>query len=243
MRTGTIEDIRGIHAEKDIAVVGSSPTVSLFKGIEDVSIAVNGAAHLFPSTDYFMCMDGRSPRRDWFYASGGARIVVSFVAPFDKIIYPDEGVRQRLQKNLADHFGLSYQGEDMLIDGIEKDFGKGYNFLPNVAPTNPHVLFNVESDFNLINRDQTKFVRGASVSGAALQAAFLMGARRIHLYGCSFDNNNGSNYCYTPRNGEDGTTQPYHADGMNTLISRVQRFGVDVYVHGPSNLTEGTRVE
>lgn len=241
---GSVESIRKKHAGKDIAVVASGPSSVSFSGREDVSIAVNGAAELFPATDYFVCMDGRSPRRAWFNTPSGARILSSYVIPFSAAAYPDARARHHVQEELAAWLNKPFMGEEELLDVLIETYDpRLWSFTPSLEPACPHVYFNVGEDFSLVSRDQELIIHGASVSGAALQIAFLMGARNIHLYGCSFDNDGGARYCYHPKESEHGKTEPYHVPNMDRLIGIVGRLGVDVYVHGPSRLTRGINLQ
>jgi len=221
-----IDRYRNRHAGQPIAVLGSGPTLDLFTGTEPVAIAVNGAAACAVPYQYFVCGDIQSPRRSWFYASrrhDARRIVASFLAPLDKVLYPSAGLRVRLRLDLAWRAGR------------RRSLVSLYDYVPFAEPAAEHGWFHYAvPDFPHTAEDfgrllaAGRLLHGATISGVAMQIALLMGASAIHLYGCSMDNDAGNNYCLP---GSKGRTTPLQRSNLASLIALIRGTGVDVVVH------------
>lgn len=156
-------------------MLGSGTSLALWRGKEDVAIAVNGAANVKLPYQYFMCGDGRSPQRDWFRASEGraTRLIAAFLTPYDPILYPS--------------------GTSRLILKACLKFSERYAFTPPLRPRSQHAWFRYEPrpiaahDDLILTREPRPLLHGATISGVALQVALVMGAAEIALYGCDLD--------------------------------------------------------
>ncbi|MCR4284741.1 MAG: hypothetical protein NUV97_01695 [archaeon] len=229
-----IQDFRGIHDGATIAILGSSPTIQLYNGREDVAIAVNGASICDTikeyGADYFVCGDKMSPWRAWFGGSREtcrSRLLAPFVAPYDSQVIPDESERTVLASQLEENvFHQEEKGGDI---GFSPDFTR-------IAV--PHGVF-VYSELwdQKIHKGQEKFCRGGTISGVAAQIALVMGAKEVHLYGCSFGKPDPSGRHYGYDNGnEPGGIDSFHPIKMDYILSRLVEEGVDVFSHGFTNL-------
>ena len=252
-----IQQYRDHHKGLKIAVLGPSPTLRLFDGKEDITIAVNGTVNIFDSPDHFLCFDEHSPTRDWFYRAQQTtpRIIASYLSPFDERLYPDRGVREDLRNKLADAIGIA---RDSSIDVFVSKLGEQsrmspdtnvdfacYGFEPDVDPVEPHDYFmlgGLEGIGN-IHKDQERLHSFATASGAALQLAYVMGASEIHLYGCSMDNPDGKTYVYRVPPGEEGGIPNNLRSNLDRAIKRVMEQGVPVFIHGPSKLNNGIKLD
>lgn len=232
---GTIDKFRRIHNGAKIAVLGSSPTLGLYKGEEDISIAVNGAVLFLDNSskiDYFMCGDKESYKRRWFLSSkefDATRIVSSFVLPYDKIIIPNPQERKTLQEKLNKFY---------------EDGGHHIDFtLDNYILNSRHGFFYYSRPWNQkISRRQNKLSKSSTIAGVASQMAFIMGASEIHLYGCSFSDVDGKHYCYDPKE-DHGEIKWWQPTTMDFTLSQIVRLGTKVYSHGPTNLRIPERIE
>jgi hypothetical protein len=63
-----VSTLKNCFAQSKLAILGSGPSLSFFRGGYDCTIAVDGAALGF-NYDYFMCGDVQSPKMPWFLAS------------------------------------------------------------------------------------------------------------------------------------------------------------------------------
>ena len=220
-----IDLLKGKHSGKSIAVLGSSPTINLYRGEEDVSIAVNGSVlcDSVRHADYFLCGDRKSHRRRWFEPSfqiARHRVVPTFVAPYDPVVIPDSELRRVLVEALraAQH---------------HKQFVH-----QSLHPSPGHTIFQYAPFWreHTISPSQTRLCSGATIAGVAIQLAFLMGAREIHLYGCSFGTPPGQPHYGYDNKGEAGGIGPHHLPNMNDMISQIISQGTNVYSHGWSSL-------
>lgn len=227
-----IDKFRGIHPKSSIAILGSSPTIKLYKGEEDISIAVNGVVMCnLPNTpEYYMCGDKESFRRTWFEHSktkARTRIVATFVAPYDSLVLPNENERSKLQKILdTDEFHMS-------------DKGGNIKFSPDFEEIEePHGIFKYADIWEeKINPDQKRLCRGGTISGVATQMAMIMGAKEIHLYGCSFGKPpKEEHYAYDNKK-EPGGINKNHPIVMDYILSMINLYGIKIYSHGYSNLS------
>lgn len=227
--TTNLGKFRGLHHGQEMAVLGSGPTLNLYEGTPALSIAVNGASEIHRPYTYFICGDKHSPERPWFTASEkwqATRIVASFVAPFDPILYPDPNLRADLQ------------ADGRFVDGCFED----YSYEPPIKPIEPQAVFRYDpvaihhrSELP-ISRDQETLLYGGSIAGVAVQFAFIMGASKIHLFGCSMDNEAGSNYASFLTQGNLGRTLPSQIVALRRIITSVGDLGTQIEIHGPSPL-------
>ncbi len=220
-----IELLKGKHSGESIAVLGSSPTIDLYRGEEDVSIAVNGSVlcDSVREADYFLCGDRKSNKRSWFEPSfkiARHRVVPTFVAPYDPAVIPDSKVRRVLVEALhaAEHY------KQFVHDSLQ--------------PAPGHTIFQYAPFLRepTISPSQTHLCSGGTIAGVATQLAFLMGAREIHLYGCSFGTPPGQPHYGYDNKGEAGGIRRHHLSNMNDMISQIISQGTKVYSHGWSSL-------
>lgn len=232
-----IDKFRYIHKGMSFAILGSSPTINIYRGQQDISIAVNGAVLCDPveRADYFMAGDKNSPYRRWFeesYKKAKTRIVATFVAPYDKIVCSSFDQRKKFQNMLeADYFHQS-------------DPGGNIRFSPDgLVPSGDHGIF-VYADIweEKICIDQKRLCRGGTISGVAAQMAMVMGAKEIHLYGCSFGDTNRKHYGYDNKE-EPGGIDPNHIFTMDYILSRIKLSGVEIFAHGHTNLRLPKKIE
>jgi hypothetical protein len=223
-----IAALKNRHCGSSIAVLGSGPSLARYTGDCDAAIAVNGAAASDRDYQYFVCGDRRSPERAWFLSSqarGATRIVASFVAPYDPVLYPDADVRRRLQADLAVHRQRWSR------------FGKGFVFgyRPAEVPVGAHAWFRYGRSVSprSVRRlgrvppgDSPRFLRGASIAGIALQLAAYMGAGEVRLFGVDFDNFDGHTYLDPSLN--TGVTKAHHPGNFALLVDQVERLGTPV---------------
>lgn len=217
----SLDSIRAKHRGDTIAILGSGPSLASFTGAQSIAIAVNGAAFSKIPYHYFVCGDALSPQRSWFLAStmyDATRIVSSFVAPHDPLLFPAVEVRRRLQRQTA--FDL-------------------YEYEPDAMPTPPHLWFQYESApisrFDQLSFDAsaTRLFHGATITGVALQLAVIMGAKEIHLYGCDFSNRTGFDYLL-PTTERGGVSTELQRRSFQKLVDAAQRRGVRV-INAASN--------
>jgi len=222
-----IQRYRDSHKGSSIAILGSGPTVELYKAKEDLAIAVNGAAKIERPFDIFMAGDNSSPHMDWFLAADTIRMVSSYVSPYDPFLYPDEADRVELQADLGDHIEHNYAEKFPFV-----------RFVPDISPQEPHVYF-LFGGMGIgyikdIKPDQEFMYWGGTISAIALQMAMVMGADDINLYGCGFDNDSGKNYHYPTE--DKGATSLEQRMIMQATIDRIREMGKNINIHGPSRL-------
>ncbi|MFO0679419.1 MAG: hypothetical protein U0169_23030 [Polyangiaceae bacterium] len=216
---------RGIHANATVAILGSGPSLVDYRGSESVAIAVNGGAFTDRPYTYFVCGDRNAPGMPWFHESerrGIPRIVSSFVAVRDPVLYPRARTRLALRLELAVHSLRP---------------GAYHSFEPSTRPVAPHAWFRYreaafpESDDEIFRSvEDGRFLHGATIAGVALQMAWLFGASRIRLYGVGLDNDTGDRYAHAGRSR--GRSTPLQRTLLSRLASAVERRGVPVEVHG-----------
>ena len=230
-----LDAFRARHRGASVAVLGSSPTIGLYRGQEDVTIGVNGSAIALRDghrMDYFMCGDRESPARRWFLASerfGAIRFVSSHVLPFDPLVIPGAKERQKLQGQLKAFVGAG---------------NRDWRFrLKSYPIRTKHSFFEYKHPWEQrVSHRQRMFAKGGTISGMAVQMALVMGASSIHLYGCSFEPVDGVHYGYDSA-GELGQIKFWQPIGMDFILSQVLRLGVRVFAHGPTSLRMVERVE
>ena len=216
-----------------VAILGSGPSLRLYRAEDPFAIAVNGAALCQRPYQLFMCGDLYSARRPWFYGScrhRARRLVSSFVAPQDKVLYPDKHVRrvQRIRLGISKLRGL-----------CRRSFLPVYDYAPSAKPTRGHGWFqysaeNVKeglSDFDA-KMETGRMMHGATIAGVALQAAVCLGALRIRIYGVSMDNNAGGNYFRTDLQG--GRSTELQRESFRLLLATVRGIGIEIDLIGSS---------
>lgn len=223
-----LASLKNRHQGQCIAILGSGPSLLDYGGDAEVSIAVNGAAAIDHSYDYFMCGDKRSPARPWFQLSrkcGATRIVSNVLAIQDPLLYPDEGVRKKLQQDFQDH-----KRRYSLLGEPAK-----FAYRPKVPPIHPHLYFKWGGSINRLSPLRLKwwlagssprFLVGASIAGVALQMAAFMGARQVVLYGVELSNFDGQTY-FDPA-GNEGRTKAHHANNFAKLSEFMRKRGIEV---------------
>ncbi len=209
-----------------VAVLGSGPTLRLYRAEEPFAIAVNGAALCDLPYHLFMCGDLYSARRPWFYGSrahGAQRLVSSFIAPQDKVLYPDKRVR-RVQ--------LIKLGFSKVRAWCRHSFLPLYEYVPSAKPTRGHGWFqySVETVKEGVSNFDTKMetgrmMHGATIAGVALQAAVCLGARTIRIYGVSMDNDAGNNYFRKDLKG--GRSTEVQRESFRVLLAKVRGLGIE----------------
>lgn len=220
---------RDAHAGCAVAVLGSGPTLARFTGQQPVAIAVNGAATHGVPYQYFVCGDPASPWREWFYGSRrhqARRLVASFVAPRDALLYPRRQTRarlrlQRLPRSLAARLQGSMAPLYDYAPGARPVPGHGwFQYVAHEFPAHPDALRD--------GLQQGRVLHGATIAGVAVQIAVVMGAAAIHLYGCAMDNDAGGHY---HRPGSVGRTTPRQRANFAALLGWVAQAGVAVVNH------------
>lgn len=216
----------GAHRGETIAVLGSGPSLASFAGREPIAIAVNGAAACDVPYRYFTCGDIEAPQREWFYGSRrhrARRIVASFLAPSDEVLFPSALTRARLRLARLPR---------MVQARLQSSLDPLYDYRPSVSPASGHGWFRYyEREFPTSEEElraclgAERLAHGASIAGVAVQLALLMGAGAIQLYGCSMDNDAGDNY-HLP--GSSGRTTPLQRENFQRLLSWVRGAGVSV---------------
>ncbi len=216
-----LDSLRGKHRGQSVAVLGGGPSLGNFEGRQDVAIAVNGAALLPRRYDYFLCGDESAPKRSWFQASAqwnATRVVSSFVAPWDPLLFPDSETRLRLQAALP------------LRRTSTAPF---YEYEPNATVSPPHIWFQYEhppvSRFHDLpfDRNAGRFFHGATIAGAAVQLAAVMGAAEIHLFGCDFSNRTGLDY-FLPTKEAGGVSSQVQIDSFAKVLRQAEKLGIHV---------------
>lgn len=231
-----MNELRGAHRGTRIAVLGSGPTLAMYAGQVDLAIAVNGAAHCEAPYQYFTCGDVNSPMQSWFYASrkhSARRIIASFLAPMDTILYPDIGAREAMLSDLASVTSTTAESTSL----------PPYEYIPSVAPSDGHRWFQYAFRRNAFAEELVlegvrtgRLLPGATIAGVALQMAAIMGASEVHLFGCSMDNDCGDNYLH--RGMSSGSTKETQRVNFAAAIRAIRTIGVEVEIHGESRLNE-----
>jgi len=229
-----IKNLRGRFNGLDIAILGSGTTMDLYEEREDIAIAVNGASLTEKTYHIFLAGDRTSPDMDWWMASEDeekevipARIISSDLSPYDPILYPNKEERQRLQE---EHKKF-----------IEGNKGKEYpyvHYAPNIPPEKPHLFFRFGGFGNIekISPKQEVMYWGGTISAIALQLSLIVGAKRVNIYGCGFDNVTGTNYCYTCPKDQKGATTEEQRKIMQKTIYKAREKGIKVNIIGESKL-------
>ena len=154
------------------------------------------------------------------------RIIAAQIASMDSFLYPPE-FDDELPARLA----------------LKRPFQRVMR-LPQ--PRTPHLFYFVslptESCLRDLEQRKAKtLLAGATISGQAVQLAYLMGAARIDLYGCSFSESTSRkppHYFYRATPGQIGVVEKRQLEAMNRLLSVVRGQSVRIVVHGPTALSE-----
>lgn len=243
----TMFDLINLHPEKSIAIVGSAPSATIFKHVEDVIIGVNGGSKLISPNDYFLSLDERAHTRSWFkeLPESITCIVQAQSAIYSEKFYPED-IRKKYQKKLDGYINSNPSELRILSDGFKliPANSLAIQYLLNVPePKKPHQIIRGVTQDEPISRNQKRINWGGTSACGALQIAHMMGAKEIHLYGIEFSNNvtddasyMGDKYFYKPNPEETGRTLPSQREFMDKVIKEVMMQGTLVYSHGPTHL-------
>jgi hypothetical protein len=230
-----------------IGVLGSGPTLSEYQekinSECDVVIACNGSLlaldpdmHLI---DYFVCGDLLAPKRSWFHSSSKfqnkdnancIRLVPAFLLPFDELALPDINQRNFIKKSFNKFVNNANDCSDYIYFNVDIGNIKLSDcIIFNYAEMLPRNINEIASKNNLV-------FRGATISGVAAQMAYKMGANKIVLFGCGFDNSDsGKNYAYDASN-EKGYISEIQLINMDFILYHLIRAGVQVTCYGKTRL-------
>jgi hypothetical protein len=215
-----IKSLHNLYKGATIAVVGSGPTATNYtQGKVDVSIGVNGAAKFCSNPradkfDYFMCGDVKSSTFDWFnIVCSRVRVIAKLTAAPDKILYPDA-----------------------LFPNIKRDAvpTAKQNSIILPLPIKPHLTFIYKWwKPDRLKNDMNYLMFGGTISCCAVQLAYIMGAAKIVLYGCSFTSTGNHYFYYTRR---PGTISDSQRAVMSMVISEIKKRGVKIEAVGHTML-------
>jgi hypothetical protein len=235
-----ITELKDRFRHGKLAVLGSGPSLSLFRGEYDCAIAVNGGALCDHSYDYFMCGDFQSPHRAWFLGSTrvrATRLIANFIAPFDPIVVPELKHRELMQELPIFRRKFSLRSR-LSYHRFRKYRDDYYRFQPIIDPCPPHQYFyynpfsttaDVQPITSAFQGDSPRFYFGATIAGVALQLASYMGAAEIHLYGVDMNNFDGKTYLHPEKNS--GRTAEIQVRRMAWLTKEIQQTGTRVIFH------------
>lgn len=215
-----LQELIGKHQKLTIGVLGSGPTLNNFKDdineLCDIVIACNGSVNVLDPKkhyiDYFMYYDGASFSRDWFKKSNDF-----FQSPKQNSKIPFLFKKNRTIR-------LESEVEEYKYD---EDI-KRYYYDAIEIPSN--IDFKIKFGGKLVYNFCT-------VSGIAMQVAYHMGASRINLFGCSFDNDSGQNYAYIPQRLDIGQTSNYQRKAMDKIITKIRAKRIEVVSYGRTRLS------
>ncbi|MCA9497077.1 MAG: hypothetical protein KC589_09100 [Nanoarchaeota archaeon] len=218
------EELLGIHTGKTIAVLGSAPSLNDYKdrinSESDIVIACNGSIlALDPEehfVDYFAWYDGRVSSRSWFNLS------------------------ENFLVSGSDRLGNFYDGTKKIcsrLTNIEPISNFENNLLGDKYLYQIINISNISSDFSLnLIKEDFLFHNFCTITGIASQMAYKMGASRINLFGCAFDNLCGRNYAYEPDRNELGNTSKEQRDNMDLVLRAIKKKDIEIVSYGPSSL-------
>lgn len=233
LRPWIAKSLELIQPQPVVAVLGSGPSLRLYRAEEPFAIAVNGAALCDQPYHLFMCGDLASARKPWFYGScrhGAKRLVSSFIAPHDRVLFPKVCVRS---------MELVRLGFSKLRGRCRRSLLPIYEYEPRALPTrghgwfrySPHSVVEAIPDFDA-KMDSGRMMHGATIAGVALQAAVCLGALTIRVYGVSMDNGVGGNYFRPDLRG--GRSTELQRQSFRLLLARVRELGITVDLVGSS---------
>ena len=223
-----LERLRLRHHGATIAIVGSASTATLYDPSDsDISIGVNGAALLGHRFDYFACADRMAPERDWFAVNcAPCRVIARAIASCDRQLYPD-----RFDIFLPHREAFAFEDQDKAM-------------LPEPVP--PHCIYTMlpvnDANFSaLAEREASGLMAHATITGQAVQLAWLLGAAHLRLYGCRFSTETSGrpfHYFYRAEPSQTGQISARQRDTMDRYLALLRRLGVRVTSHGETCLTE-----
>lgn len=153
-----IQKFKDIHEGKTIAILGSSESLALYKGEEDIAIALNGGVMTDYKVDYFMSYDRRCKNHEYYTAKPEIpRIIGATLAVQDKLLYDE--IRN-----------VSYRSDP---------------WLDNNPPKAPHTFFYYEwyKSPPIFTKEKNILSHKGSIAHPAFELAWMMGANKIHIYG------------------------------------------------------------
>lgn len=241
-----LKDMQGIYDRKSIAILGPGPSAALYKGKEDVTIAVNGGVQLLGDEGYFLSMYKAIQFRSFFrkVSSKIIHILRPHSAIYSKVFYNKSDRQHFIQIN--NEYMEQHPEQTQLFNG-NRFVSKEYEFMPHFLDELPghhlHLLVRRVQDNIKISRDQSMLTQQGSSSSTAIQLAFIMGAEQIHLYGVGFTYNEASSdkeksqYFYTPPASESGGPSliKYKKD-IDKIILAIMSENCMVFSHGYSTL-------
>lgn len=210
---------------KHVAVLGSGPSLLKYSGVEPFAVAVNGASLYEQRHHLFVCGDLKSPTRSWFYGGQPAkRLVASFLAPRDAILFPEVAVRRCELRRLRWASVKALWQQSMT---------PYYDFRPKAKATKGHGWFCYTRDafvpalHNLPSYlERGTLLHGATISGVAVQIAACLGAEKISIYGVSMDNDSGQHYFRSGLVGD--LTKTTQRTNFALLLDKVRAMGVQI---------------
>jgi len=217
-----LDRLRRRHCGDTVSIVASGPSADLFKD-GAVTIGVNGAAFLKHKFDYFLCGDKNSYTKDWFSIDCSyVRVIARLVASMDRILYPDDKFPSLERLAVPQH-------EQRRI-----------KHLPEPVP--PHLTYKyLWYGKGRLNEDVNFLMFSGTISCCAVQLAYIMGAKKIELYGCDFHHSRRSHYFYESKQGQVGRVRPSQREIMDKMLKEVMDKGVKVSIFGQTRLTQFNR--
>lgn len=211
--------VRSRHFGSTIGVLGSGPTLNQFRdkinSLCDIVIACNGSVlALNPSShtiDYYLYYDWRVTTKDWF----GKHQSFYTSQNIPSLLRPLIGKRPKLLMPLQEICENVPISEDV------------YYYNHRVVDSNHFSLDNNHIIYNY-----------CTVVGVGVQFAYKMGASKICLFGCSFDNDSGRNYAVASNTDNDGLTSLYQRKRMDAIIKKIKHEGIKVISFGKTRLEE-----
>lgn len=250
-----LDRIRDIHKGKSFAVLGSAPSLlSYFNRKEDVVIGVNGAGYVLETGDYFLSGDERAYHRSWFKS---LKEGITLILRPQSAIYSDKLYQGNLQSSLIKQFEKFMQDNPSCVQSFgDLKWIASLNELSDVffeelpVCIEPHIVLKTVSTDEPISRNQKKINVGGTSACMAVQVAYVMGAKEIHLYGVEFSNDisqgnlySAGNYFYDAKNNETGMTLPSQRKVIDSIIKKIIEKGTNVFSHGPTNLENSIKLE
>ena len=201
--------------QSEIAIIGSGPSAKQFSGQGDVSIAVNGAALLEHQFDFFLYGDRKAPEREWSKVDcAQTRVVAHHVAATDELLYPK-----------GKYPDLERVAKPQSVDQIQ---------LP--PPVAPHLHFQYEAfELGKVSRNNNFLMYGGTISCCAVQLAFMLGAKRVLLFGCEYSHQTASYFRFLQHTGSISDDQ---RNVMNLTLAKLRQVGVAVAAFGKTTLEQ-----
>ena len=237
-----LDRLRGTFEGKGFAVLGSAPSLlNYFEREADIIIGVNGASKVLSDGDLFLSADQFAFTRSWFNTDKNLRHFLRGLSAIHSFkLYPDNSLRSRLIREHNDYIksldesNIIYR-EDLEIKVINdgKYFDEFFSRIPHSQF--PHeLLHSISRGDEPISRNQKALNVGGTSACMAVQLAYVMGAREIHLYGIEFSNSvdkgkeyTGTNYFYKSKSSEGGMTLLSQRDFMDKVIMEIRKQNTD----------------